>query len=97
MLASFQHLVGSTAEMKATALLFNEKIAALELEVSHDASIPRPNNSFPHITIWCSTDSKSHESNDLPEMVECNKATRIDFAEHVVMKGVFNFWFNPVV
>ena len=97
MLASFQHLVGSTAEMKATALLFNEKIAALELEVPHDASIPRPNNLFPHITIWCSADSKSHESNDLPEMVECNKATRIDFPEHVVIKGVFSFWFNPVV
>jgi len=34
MFASFQHLIGSTAEMKATALLFNEKIAALELEVA---------------------------------------------------------------
>ena len=97
MLASFQHLVGSTAEMKVTALLFNEKISALELEVPHDDFIPRPNNSFPHITIWCSAHSKAHESNDLPEMVGCNKATRIDFGEHVVLKGVFSFWHNPVV
>ncbi len=97
MLASFQHLVGSTAEMKATALLFNEKIAALELEAPSDDSIPRPNNSFPHITIWCSAHSKAHESNDLPEMVKCDKATRVDFGEHIVMKGVFSFWYNPVV
>ena len=97
MLASFQHLIGSTAEIKATALLFNEKLAALELEVPNCDSIPRPENAFPHITIWCSADSKAYESNDLPEMVKFNKATRVAFGEDVVMTGVFSFWYYPVV
>ncbi|KAL3793905.1 hypothetical protein ACHAW5_007068 [Stephanodiscus triporus] len=97
MFASFQHLIGSTAEMKATAFLFNEKIAALELEVPNDDSIPRPNNAFPHVTIWCSENSQAYESNDLPEMVKCNKATRVEFGEHVAMRGVFSFWYNPIV
>ncbi|KAL3827649.1 hypothetical protein ACHAXA_000522 [Cyclostephanos tholiformis] len=97
MLASFQHLIGSTAEMKATALLFNEKIAAIELEVPNCDSIPRPENAFPHITIWCSANSKAYESNELPGMLKCNKATRVAFEEDVVLRGVFSFWYNPVV
>jgi hypothetical protein len=74
MLVSLQQLIGSTAEMtKATTLLFSEKISALELEVPNDESIARPNNAFPHITIWCSENSKSYKSSDLPKRWNATK------------------------
>ena len=92
MLASFQHLIGSSAEMKATALLFSMKVAALELEVP--TSDPKPTNVFPHITLWCAADTGAHESNNLPDMVRSNNAKRVELGEAVVLNGVFSFWYN---
>jgi hypothetical protein len=92
MLATFQPLIGTTAEMKATALLYSEKIVALELEIpSFD---PKPRNIFPHITLWCFEGTGAHESNNLPDMVKMNMATTVELTEPVVLKGVFSFWYN---
>jgi hypothetical protein len=92
MLATFKPLIGTTAEMKVTALLYSEKIAALELEVPNFD--PKPTNIFPHITIWCFEGTGAHESNNLPDMVKMNMATRVELTEPVILKGVFSFWYN---
>ena len=92
MLVTFQPLIGTTAEMKATALLYSEKIAALELEIPNFD--PKPRNIFPHITLWCFEGIGAHESNNLPDMVKMNMATRVELTEPVILKGVFSFWYN---
>ena len=94
MISTFQHLLGTCIEVKATALLFTDSIAAIELEIPTDPSIPRPHNKFHHITIWCANDIEAYESNELLEKVQSNEAKRVSFEKPVVMKGVFSFWYN---
>lgn len=94
MSSSFQHLIGVKLQIDATALLYSEEIAAIEVEVPLDNATPRPMNSFPHITIWCSENSEAFESNNLPEMVKRNQATKIDLEQPVRLEGVFSFWYN---
>jgi tRNA splicing ligase len=94
MISSFKHLTGTTFEVNATALLFNGKIAAIELEIPPNPSVPMPCNKFAHITVWCAADTEAYESNLLPEKVQCNEARHILFEEPVRVKGCFSFWYN---
>ena len=57
MISSFQHLLGTSVEVKATSLLFGDSVAAIELDIPD--SVPRPQNAFPHITIWCAKDTEA--------------------------------------
>jgi hypothetical protein len=94
MLSSFEHIVGVRLQINATALLFSEKIAAIEVEILVDTATPRPKNPFPHITIWCSENSEAYESNDLPEMVENDLAVRVVLEQPILLEGVFRFWYD---
>lgn len=94
MLSSFEHIVGVRLQINATALLFSEKIAAIEVEIPVDTATPRPKNPFPHITIWCSENSEAYESNDLPEMVENDLAVRVVLEQPILLEGVFRFWYD---
>jgi len=93
MMSTFQHLLGSSIEIKAKSILFSDKIAAIELEIPNVPSIPGLQSTFPHITLWCAKDSEAYESNKLPEMVKCNDAEKVAFEHPVVMDGVFSFWY----
>lgn len=93
MIASFQHVLGSSLDVEATALLFSDKVAAIELRVPHHDSIPAPKNSFPHMTVWCSEGTEAYQSNQLPEEVNCGKAERVAFGEPVPLRGTFSFWY----
>jgi hypothetical protein len=94
MLSSFQHLVGVRLQINATALLYSDQIAAIEVEIPADDATPRPMNVFPHITVWCSKNSEAHESNNLPEMVKNNQAERVVLEQSVQLEGVFSFWYE---
>lgn len=96
MLSSFEHLVGVRLQINATALLFSDKIAAIQVEIPVDSATPKPMNPFPHITIWCSENAEAYESNDLPEMVNNNQAERVVLEQPVVLEGVFRFWYDEV-
>ncbi|KAL7543626.1 hypothetical protein ACHAXR_012913 [Thalassiosira sp. AJA248-18] len=93
MVSTFQHLLGTAAEITAVSILFNDKIAAIELEIPDESSIPRPQNIFSHVTIWCGKDTEAHESNELLEKLKCNDAKRVAFEQPVAMSGVFSFWY----
>jgi len=92
-LKAYQHLLGSEVELKATAILFSDKISAIELELSPQLSILRPQNQFPHITLWCAKYTKARESNALPEKIIHGEAKRIVFGHPLVLKGVLSFWY----
>lgn len=104
MIASFQHLLGTSIDVKATSLLFTDKIAAIELDIpttggaqgsssSSAIAIPKPRNEFPHITIWCAKDTEAYESNTLSAKVKCNEAKRIIFEKPIAIKGILSFWY----
>ena len=98
MISTFRHLLGSTLDIKATSLLYNDKIAAIEIEIiptsnQLDGNIPRPQNKFHHITIWCAAGTEAYESNALPKKVQDNEAKKVDFTQPIIMRGVFAFWY----
>lgn len=98
MLRSFNHLLGIPVIVNATAILFSQSIAAIELEIPDKASnnppsaIPRPENKFAHITLWCAKNTPAFRSNDLPRDVKLGFAERISFEVPVTLRGVFSFW-----
>lgn len=100
MKASFNHLLGTTVELSATALLYSDTIAALQVVLpptttaESKSPIPSPQNEFAHITVWCGKHTKSSTSNQLPCSVETSAATIVEFKNPVPIKGVFAFWYN---
>ena len=94
MLSSFQHLVGVRLQINATALLYSDHIAAIQVEIPADDATPKPMNVFPHITVWCAKNSEAQESNNLPEMVKNNQAERVVLEQPVQLEGVFSFWYE---
>ena len=101
MYSSFSHLLGAPAEIRATAFLFSDTIAAIEVEIPATAMneppsvIPRPHNNFAHITVWCAKETSAHLSNTLPDSVQSNNAKKMEFKKPVPLKGTFSFWYEP--
>lgn len=94
MISTFQHLLGTSVEVNAVSLLLSDKVAAIELEIPNSPSIPRPQNDFPHVTVWCAGGTEARESNGLPEKVKCNSAKRVAFRNPIAVTGVFSFWYS---
>eukprot|EP00986_Skeletonema_menzelii_P016044 scaffold13319_cov142-Skeletonema_menzelii.AAC.2 len=100
MMASFNHLLGCNVDAKATALLYSDKIAAVEVEIPKVTSgstqhlVPRPRNEFHHVTVWCGQDTEAKESNELPEYIKSNIAKKILFEEPISLCGSFSFWYE---
>lgn len=100
MMASFNHLLGCNVDAKATALLYSDKIAAIEVEIPQVTScsvlhpIPRSRNEFQHVTVWCGQDIEAKESNELPEQIKNNIARKILFNEPISLCGSFSFWYE---
>ncbi len=100
MMASFNHLLGCNVNAKATALLYSDNIAAIEVEIPQVTSgivrhsVPRPRNEFQHVTVWCGQDVEAKESNELPEQVAGNLAKKILFNEPISLCGSFSFWYE---
>ncbi len=103
MMTLFNHLLGINVEAKATALLYSDKIAAIQVEVPEEATsdrvqhrIPMPRNEFPHVTIWCGQDVEAKESNELPTLVENSIAKKIVFDDAIPLIGSFSFWYEQI-
>jgi len=100
MMASFNHLLGCNVYAKATALLYSDKVAAIEVEIPQVTSgsarhpVPRPRNEFQHVTVWCGQDIEAKESNELPEQIKSNLAKKILFSEPISFCGSFSFWYE---
>jgi hypothetical protein len=94
----FAHLIGSQVNMSVSALLMNDQVAALAVEVASETAgdgsgvIPRPENAFPHITIWVANNESAYQSNQLFELFEGGQAKRLVFSEPSVLTGTLSFW-----
>jgi len=97
----FSHLLGVHLKITATAVLFCDTIAALEVSIPSETSrdpvqpIPPPINKFQHITIWCAKGVSPFESNQLPKMVERGEATKKCFNAPKSLQGILSFWYEP--
>lgn len=101
----FSHLIGVRLTITASAILFSETVAALEVSIPSEIStskdpiepipIPKPKNKFQHITIWCAKGVAAYESNKLPKMVERGEATKLVFKASKTLNGIFTFWYEP--
>jgi hypothetical protein len=82
----FSDLQGQHVELTVTRFLWSATHAALEVEIgSHtveaSVQVPKCENTFPHITVWCMTGHHAVQSNDLPQLLRDGQAQCVDF-EH---------------
>jgi hypothetical protein len=62
LLNRFKSLQGCQVNLSVILLLWNDQVAALEVHVAEETLldgqylvVPRPQNEFPHITVWVGT------------------------------------------
>lgn len=93
--SKFTPYIDSSVELTTNALLWNDRIMALALHVSDMTSdgtvLPPSKNEFVHITVWYDTGVRANESNNLPKLVDENKAHRVEFPERT-LRGVISLW-----
>jgi hypothetical protein len=106
---TFGPLEGVRVKVRPRAILWNRRVAALAVEVDATSvptdegvevgalrthAIPPSRNPFVHVTIWCSDDASSVESNDLPSLVESKQAEKVDLDDSAPLEwmGVVRLW-----
>lgn len=76
-----------------TALLFSDKIAALEVRLgSVNGEKINSKNEWPHATLWTAPGTAPKEASTLPHLVSEGKATRIDIEPPASVSGVVDFY-----
>ncbi|KAF9606928.1 hypothetical protein IFM89_030226 [Coptis chinensis] len=76
-----------------TALIFSDKLAALEVRpgsVAGEKIISK--NQWPHATIWTAEGIAAKEANTLPQLLTEGKATRIDIDPPITISGTLDFY-----
>lgn len=91
--ASFGVFCGQQVPVEFTAILFSDKLAALETHFGciGDEKISSKNE-WPHLTIWTGAGATPKEANTLPQLVSEGRAIRIDFKEPFTLMGTVNFF-----
>ncbi|GLJ26185.1 hypothetical protein SUGI_0502400 [Cryptomeria japonica] len=80
--ASYGVYRGKQVPTKFTAILFSDKLAALEAQVGCIGSEQiSSKNEWPHVTIWTGAGATPKEANTLPQLVSQGHAIRVDFKE----------------
>lgn len=76
-----------------TALLFSDKMAALEAYPgSVDGERITSKNQWPHVTLWTGAGVAPKEANMLPELISEGTATRIDISPPITISGTLEFF-----
>ncbi|CAI5503301.1 unnamed protein product [Closterium sp. Naga37s-1] len=80
---------GRAVTVLATALLFDQHVAALAVELrgGKDGEAVRSLNPFAHVTLWQAEGAKAVQSLDLPNAVERGEATRVPFPRPIELIG----------
>jgi hypothetical protein len=96
MMETFAHLQGCSVNVSIKAFLWNEKVAALAVDVEETTvdgqKMLRSQNAFVHVTVWFAVGAKAFLANELPDLVTQNKAHRVDFAAPITLQGKLTFW-----
>ena len=92
----YNHLVGKEVEVRVLGLFWNDRVAALSVELP-SATIdgfpfPMPVNEFDHISVWCGNGVQPVESKDLPALFSVGKANKVDFKSVTTLRGILSFW-----
>lgn len=91
--ANYGIFVHRDVPVELTALLFNDKMAALEAQLgSVDGERVVSKNEWPHITLWTGTGVPPKEANTLPLLLSEGKATRIEINPPVTISGPLEFF-----
>nr|XP_029120792.1 tRNA ligase 1 isoform X2 [Elaeis guineensis] len=91
--ASFGVFLQQNVPVDFTALLFSDKLAALEARLgSVNGEMINSKNEWPHATLWTAPGITPKEANTLPILVSEGKATRIDIEPPVTVSGVMDFY-----
>jgi hypothetical protein len=93
---AFEPICDSRVSVTATAFLWNTQVAAIAVTVADETedgkAVPRPDNVFSHVTIWCQDGASPFQSNSLPGLVETGEAHRIELQDPVIFDGTVSFW-----
>ncbi|KAL6508857.1 hypothetical protein OROHE_021416 [Orobanche hederae] len=91
--ASYGPHVNQNVPVNVIALLFTDKLAALEAEpgVVDDEKISSKNE-WPHVTLWTAQGIAAKEANMLSHLHAQGKATRFEFNPPVTITGVLEFF-----
>uniref|UniRef100_M1CM50 Translation elongation factor n=3 Tax=Solanum tuberosum TaxID=4113 RepID=M1CM50_SOLTU len=91
--ANYGSFLHQKVPVDVAALLFSEKLAALEAEPgSVEGEKVNSKNPWPHVTIWTGAGATAKDANTLPHLLSQGKATRIDINPPVTITGTLEFF-----
>ncbi|KAK9732611.1 hypothetical protein RND81_04G010000 [Saponaria officinalis] len=91
--ANYSQFVDRDVDVKFTALLWSDTMAALEAQVgSVDGEKVNSKNDWPHVTLWTAPGVPAREANYLPLLVSEGKASRVELHPPTVVIGKVNFF-----
>ncbi|KAL2651085.1 hypothetical protein R1flu_019213 [Riccia fluitans] len=84
---------GSPAPVQVTALVFSDKLCALEVQLNagSEEQTVKSLNAWPHVTIWTGQGLKAKDANALPALVDKGQAQRIVFPNPIAINGTVEF------
>ncbi|KAK9756004.1 hypothetical protein RND81_01G066300 [Saponaria officinalis] len=86
--ANYSQFVDRDVDVKFTALLWSDTMAALEAQVgSVDGEKVNSKNDWPHVTLWTAPGVPAREANYLPLLVSEGKASRVELHLPTVVFG----------
>ncbi|KAG6527108.1 hypothetical protein ZIOFF_009201 [Zingiber officinale] len=91
--ASYGVFLKQNVPVDFTALLFSDKLAALEVQLgSINSEKIDSKNEWPHATLWTAPGTPPKEANTLSHLAAEGKATRIDIKPQITVSGVLDFF-----
>lgn len=86
--ANYAQFLNRKVPVEMTALLFSDKLAALEARIgSVDGERVIPKNEWPHVTLWTAKGVPPKEANTLPQLVSQGKASRFEIDPPMSITG----------
>lgn len=91
--STFGPCVGKQIEMRATAVYWDDRVMALEVEFVEGTEVETSLTDFPHITIWVAEDAKAFESKKLKGLWGKGKAEKQSFGSNTFdLIGSVSLW-----
>ena len=91
--ASYGLYLHRQVPVELTALLFTDKMAALEARLgSVDDEKIVSKNQWPHVTIWTGEEVAPKEANTLPQLLSEGKATIVEINPPITISGPLEFY-----
>ncbi|KAL3850759.1 hypothetical protein ACJIZ3_012641 [Penstemon smallii] len=91
--ASYAPYLNQNVPIAMTALLFSDKLAALEANPGDIGGEKLSSkNEWPHVTLWTAQGIKAKDANMLPQLVTQGKATRLEINPPITITGVLEFY-----